>query len=145
MVDVFTKEDRSKIMARVRAKDTAPELKVRRLLHALGYRYVLHAKNLSGRPDVVFTRRRMAIFIHGCFWHQHPGCKAAARPASNVEYWRQKLTRNVARDISTREVLGAAGWRVLVIWECEINGKGKEEALTRNLIRFLGATKLPRK
>lgn len=144
MVDVFTKEDRSKIMARVRAKDTAPELKVRRLLHALGYRYVLHDKSLPGRPDVVFTRRRMVIFIHGCFWHQHPGCKAAACPASNVEYWRQKLTRNVARDVSNREALAAAGWRVLVIWECEIHGKGNENVLSRNLIRFLGAAKLPR-
>lgn len=145
MADVFTKEDRSKIMARVRAKNTVPELKVRKLLHALGYRYVLHAKNLPGHPDVVFPRRRTVIFIHGCFWHQHSGCKAAVRPASNAEYWQQKLTRNVSRDIETREALEAAGWRVLIIWECEINGKGKEEALTRNLICFLGATKLPRK
>lgn len=132
-------------MARVHAKDTAPELRIRKLLHSLGYRYVLHAKNLPGRPDVVFPKRRMAIFIHGCFWHQHAGCKAAARPTSNTEYWEQKLTRNTSRDKATYKALEAAGWRVLLIWECEINDKNKREDLTRKLIRFLGATKFPGK
>ncbi|NYT64327.1 DNA mismatch endonuclease Vsr [Alcaligenaceae bacterium] len=93
MADVFTKEDRSKVMSRVKGKDTAPELKVRRLLHAFGYRYKTHAKDMTGKPDIVFTRRKVVIFIHGCFWHQHQGCKAAVRPSSNTEYWQKKLAR----------------------------------------------------
>lgn len=123
MADVFSKEQRSSIMRRVRSKDTKPELKVRRLLHAEGYRFTLHSDGLPGKPDIVFSRRKTVIFVHGCFWHQHPQCKSAVRPSSNTGYWQQKLARNMARDEATTAALEAAGWQVIVVWECMLKAK----------------------
>ena len=105
-------------MARIRSKDTAPEMAVRKMLHAHGYRYRLHRKDLPGKPDVVLTKHRVAIFVHGCFWHQHKGCRFAATPKSNAGYWGPKLSRNVQRDEQSVRALQQAGWRVLVVWEC---------------------------
>ncbi len=124
MTDVFDAQKRSAVMAQVRGKNTKPEMRVRRLLTQLGARYRLHRKDLPGSPDVVLPGRKLAIFVHGCFWHGHD-CKRGARaPKANADYWLTKITRNRARDITSREALQAAGWRVETLWECEM----KDEA-----------------
>ena len=107
-------------MRKIRSKDTAPELVVRRLLYRLGYRYRLHGNKLPGRPDIVFYGRRKVVFVHGCFWHQHSGCREGRTPSSRPEYWEPKLRRNRERDAAHFAQLRAMGWSVLVIWECEI-------------------------
>lgn len=109
-------------MAAIRGKDTKPEMTVRRLIHGMGYRYRLHRKELPGKPDIVFVSRRAVIFVHGCYWHQHPdpACKSAHVPKSNLDFWNAKFDRNKARDERHRAALEAQGWRVLTIWECEV-------------------------
>lgn len=114
-----TPEQRSRTMRAVRSQDTGPEMIVRRFLHAAGLRFRLHDRHLPGVPDLVFPSRRVALFVHGCFWHQHPGCQAADRPKSRTDYWNRKLDGNVARDTRHQAELASAGWTVLVIWECE--------------------------
>ncbi|MFQ6397615.1 very short patch repair endonuclease [Nocardia sp. KC 131] len=114
-----TPEQRSRTMRAVPSRDTAPEMAVRRFLHAAGLRYRLHDRRLPGKPDLVFPSRRIALFVHGCFWHQHPGCPRSVRPASNTDYWTSKLDGNIARDACRREELEAEGWCVLIIWECQ--------------------------
>lgn len=121
MVDSVSKEVRSRIMASVRQHNTGPELIVRSELHRLGYRFRLHPKNLVGTPDIVFSRYRTVIFVHGCFWHQHKGCPLAKRPASNTEYWNRKFDENIKRDKLNIRKLRRTGWRVLIIWQCETN------------------------
>lgn len=130
-------------MARVRHKDTSPEMIVRRLLHRLGYRYRLHGSKLPGKPDLVFAGRRKVIFVHGCFWHQHEDarCTRRRRPTSNTAYWEGKLDRNVARDKVAVEQLTAAGWQPLIVWECETKDQA---ALMKRLSSFLGASNVPR-
>ena len=108
------------MMARIGQRDTQPELAVRRSLHKFGYRFRLHQRDLPGRPDVVLPRHKTVVFVHGCFWHRHPGCKYAATPSTNPDFWQRKLQINVVRDERIRESLQQAGWRVLIIWECEI-------------------------
>jgi len=115
---------RSEVMARVHSKDTQPEMKVRKFLHAAGLRYRLHAKGLPGCPDIIFPGRKVAIFVHGCFWHQHPGCKRARIPIANGDYWRKKLQKNFDRDNLVRVSLEDAGWVVLTAWECELRCPG---------------------
>jgi len=125
-------------MRAIRSKGMKPELAVRRLAHAMGYRYRLHRHDLPGRPDMVFPGRRKVIFVHGCFWHQHPDpdCKLAHRPRSNLEYWGPKLRRNQERDSAHRERLAELGWDVLVIWECEVKaGDGLAERIREFLER----------
>jgi len=125
---------RSEIMRRVRSTDTRPELTVRRLIHAMGYRFRLHRRDLPGVPDIVLPRLRAVAFIHGCFWHGH-ACRAGRnRPASNVAYWERKLNRNRERDVRARLALRRLGWRVLTIWECELRDRAK---LENRLRRFL--------
>jgi DNA mismatch endonuclease, patch repair protein len=125
---------RSQVMARVRGKNTKPELRVRRLLTAMGYRYRLHRRDIPGRPDVAFIGRRKAIFVHGCFWHGHD-CKRGSRaPKANVDYWREKIAANRRRDAAAGEALAALGWKALTLWECEM---GDDEALTAKLRGFL--------
>jgi DNA mismatch endonuclease (patch repair protein) len=119
MSDNLTPEQRRKTMSRVKSRDTGPEMKVRRLAHSLGFRFRLHREDLPGKPDLVFPRLNKLIFVHGCFWHGHDGCEASARPASNTDYWNKKLDRNKKRDQVNIEKLIAAGWDVLVIWECQ--------------------------
>ncbi|WP_230874856.1 very short patch repair endonuclease [Methylomonas sp. LL1] len=108
-------------MSRVRNKDSIPEMKLRRLVHGLGYRYRLHVGKLPGKPDLVFPGRRSVIFMHGCFWHRHPGCKLARLPKSKLDFWVEKLEGNKQRDITHQKQLWELGWRVLVIWECEMD------------------------
>lgn len=117
-----------------RSKDTKPEVKVRSLLWASGYRYRLHRRDLPGNPDIVFCGRKKAVFVHGCFWHQHAGCQRANVPKSRQEYWLPKLERNSARDAQAQQELAAAGWEVFVVWECAL--KSPEELL-RKLQEFL--------
>lgn len=107
-------------MSGIKGTNTRPELIVRQYLHSQGFRYRLHVKELPGRPDLVFSRFRTVVFVHGCFWHQHKGCKYATMPATNPEFWSQKLQANCARDMLNEEKLRALGWKVLVIWECQI-------------------------
>jgi DNA mismatch endonuclease (patch repair protein) len=106
-------------MSRIRAGDTGPEMRVRRRLHAAGLRYKIHVKDLPGRPDIVFVGERTVVFVHGCFWHQHPDCGFATKPGSNVEFWHAKLQSNVKRDVRVRQQLIDAGWEVETVWECE--------------------------
>ncbi|MET3133615.1 DNA mismatch endonuclease (patch repair protein) [Oxalobacteraceae bacterium GrIS 1.11] len=119
-MDVLSPDQRRRTMAAVKSSNTKPEVAVRRLLHALGYRFRLHRKDLPGRPDIVLPRYKTVVFVHGCFWHQHPDCKHAARPTSNIEYWAAKLDRTVIRDKKQLVELEALGWQVVVVWECEI-------------------------
>lgn len=137
-MDRISPEQRSANMRAIRGKHTSPEMMVRKLLTAMGYRYRLHAKELPGKPDIVFRRRKSAIFVHGCFWHQHgAGCSASHVPTSNTGYWKPKLDRNVARDAKHLTALAADRWRVLTVWECECKDTAK---LTRRLRRFLTPT-----
>jgi DNA mismatch endonuclease (patch repair protein) len=133
-VDTFTPQERSEIMRRVKGRDTSPERIVRRVAHRLGYRFRLNRKDLPGCPDVVFPSRRKALFVHGCFWHQHPGCKRARIPSSNRAYWRKKLARNCKRDVRSLKLLRDIGWKPLVVWECQI---GDPKRLAAKLDRFL--------
>ena len=125
-------------MAAIRSSGMKPEMMVRSLVHRMGYRYRLHAKDLPGKPDLVFRSRRKVIFVHGCFWHQHPkqSCKDGRAPKSNLGYWAGKLARNVTRDVRNLDALKAMGWRTLVIWECE--AAKASSALERRIRRFLG-------
>lgn len=120
MPDVVTPEVRSRMMSGIRGRDTRPELVVRRALHARGLRFRLHGTDLPGHPDLVFPRFRAVVFVHGCFWHQHPGCRFAYRPKTRVEFWSSKLDSNVLRDERRTRELTEAGWRVFVVWECQV-------------------------
>lgn len=133
MSDTLSSEERSERMRRIRGKHTKVELTVRKLIHAMGYRYRLHAQGLPGRPDVVFPGRRKVIFVHGCFWHRHadPACSLARLPKSRLDFWQPKLEANRQRDQTNRERLVSMGWDPLIIWECEL----KNIDLTKSRIR----------
>ena len=107
-------------MSRIKGRNTGPELRLRSLLHHAGFRFRLHAKDLPGRPDIVLPRYRTAIFVHGCFWHRHPGCRNATTPSTRPEFWQEKFESNVSRDARNRAELEAAGWKVETVWECEL-------------------------
>jgi DNA mismatch endonuclease (patch repair protein) len=136
MTDTISTEMRSRVMAKVRSKDTQPEMRVRRLIHAAGYRYRLHCRDLPGKPDLVFRSRRKVVFVHGCFWHRHPGCAHARIPKSRVEFWIAKLEGNRTRDHAIQQTLIDRGWGVLVIWECEL---ACPEAVLEAVVTFLDA------
>jgi DNA mismatch endonuclease (patch repair protein) len=142
MTDIMSSAERSARMALIRGKNTAPELAVRRVLHRLGYRYRLHARNLPGNPDIAFPSRRKAIFVHGCFWHRHPGCVIAHLPRSRPEYWAKKFNRTVERDAQNLLAIRALSWEALVMWECEIRDVA---AIAEKLTRFLGAARSAQK
>ena len=118
-------------MAGIRGKDTQPELNLRRALHALGLRYRLHAKDLPGSPDLVFPQYRAAVFVHGCFWHRHEGCKYATLPATRSEFWQAKFDKNVARDKRDGDALVGSGWRVAIAWECDLKPAKIAESANR--------------
>ena len=130
MTDVFTPEMRSSVMRQVKGKGTAPEVQVRRLLTAMGLRYRLHRRDLPGAPDIVMAGRKLAIFVHGCFWHGHDCARGARVPKQNRDYWTAKVARNRARDMANQATLKARGWTPLVVWECELKD---EAALTARL------------
>lgn len=134
MADVFTRKERSRVMRAVKSANTTPERVVRSIVHRMGYRFSLHRKDLPGNPDVVLPRHHKVIFIHGCFWHQHPRCRAADRPASNTAYWNNKLDRNVVRDRKNLRALKAADWKTLVVWECQLKHVDKVAARIRRFM-----------
>lgn len=131
MTDILTPEQRSKNMSRIRSKNTTPELLARSALHRAGYRFRIHRKDLPGNPDIVMPKRKLAIFIHGCYWHRHPGCKYAYTPKSRTDFWQKKFQLNIERDITVKDKLTALGWNYLVIWECET----KDALQIQNIVR----------
>lgn len=135
-VDSLSPAQRSEIMSRVRSKNSRPEMFVRKLIFALGYRYRLHAQDLPGHPDLVFRKLRKIIFVHGCFWHRHAKCALARLPKSRLDFWVPKLEGNKKRDRRTARALAKAGWNVLTIWECQLKNTANLEAMIR---RFLDA------
>lgn len=134
--DRFTPEQRSSVMSNILAKDTKPEVKVRSTLHRLGYRFRLHGSSLPGKPDIVLKRYKTVIFVHGCFWHRHDCKKGSSLPKTNALFWKEKLNRNRERDQETRILLERLGWRVVVVWECQVPN---EEDLVRHLVKSLAS------
>jgi DNA mismatch endonuclease (patch repair protein) len=132
-MDIVDATTRSRMMSGIRSKDTQPEMLVRKYLHSQGFRYRLHARKLPGSPDLVLPKYKVAIFVHGCFWHRHHGCRYATTPASNAERWKLKFDTNTERDARKENMLRAAGWRVIVVWECEL-----KRAPTERLDRLVG-------
>jgi DNA mismatch endonuclease, patch repair protein len=132
--DIMSPAKRSALMARIRGRDTGPELAVRRILHAMGYRFRLHARDLPGRPDIVLRSRSTVVFVHGCFWHRHD-CGLAYTPRTRHDFWQRKFNQNVERDRQAKRKLEAAGWRVVVVWECQLD---RPSALTARLAAILG-------
>ena len=137
MADVVEKSKRSEMMAGIRGKDTHPEIVVRRALHARGFRYRLNVRGLPGTPDLVFPKRRAVVFVHGCYWHRHQGCRYATVPATNTEFWAIKFAENVSRDTRNVRELRAKGWRVAIIWECALR-RGRREDAIADVVGFLG-------
>lgn len=137
MTDVFDKSKRSQIMSRVRQKDTAPEMRVRRALHAMGYRYRLHVRSLPGTPDIVLPRHHRVVLVHGCYWHGHENCSRGKLPTSNTEFWSRKVTSNRDRDARVVAALVRNGWQVLVVWGCETRDA---VALEQRLRHFMAIT-----
>lgn len=123
MADNLTPEQRKRTMSRVKQQDTKPEKIVRSLLHRLGFRFRKNVPSLIGKPDIVLPKYKTIIFVHGCFWHQHAGCRKSRRPTTNIEFWDEKLDKNIKRDIQTEAELKKLGWKILTVWDCEIKGK----------------------
>ncbi|WP_306508838.1 MULTISPECIES: very short patch repair endonuclease [Janthinobacterium] len=136
MVDTIDQPSRSRVMARVKGKNTGPELLVRKLVFAAGYRYRIHVKNLPGSPDLTFPRRKKVIFVHGCFWHRHEGCDLARMPKSRIDFWDSKLSGNKLRDARAVDALRQCGWDVMVVWECELRDP---QNVAKAIQEFLGA------
>ncbi len=135
MTDIVTPERRSAMMARIGSRDTKPELRVRRTAHSLGLRFRLHRRDLPGTPDLVFPKLRVAVFVHGCYWHRHEGCTKAYTPKSRVDFWQAKFRANVERDARAMEKLRAMGWNPVVIWECETVDPGRLAEIIKTRIR----------
>lgn len=133
-MDIVTREQRSRMMSGIKGKNTKPELLIRSALHAQGFRFRIQRKDLPGKPDIVLPKYKTIIFVHGCFWHRHPGCKYAYTPKSNVEFWTNKLEGNVTRDRLTEQTLEEMGWRVLIVWECEIKTLLENTSRLREMI-----------
>lgn len=144
MTDTLTPEERSLRMSLVRAKNTKPETVVRRLVHALGWRYRLHVRSLPGCPDLVFVGKRKVIFVHGCFWHQHSCAMGNRIPKSHIAFWQAKLSGNKSRDVQNRRRLAAMGWKTLVIWECQTSSRSLDR-LSRKLAAFLRHEPFPKR
>lgn len=137
MADVFDSIKRSEIMSHIRSKNTKPEVTLRKALFAEGFRYRINDKRLAGKPDIVLPKYKTVIFVHGCFWHGHEGCRYANMPKTNVEYWAEKIKRNKKRDQTELEALSSDGWHVIVVWECEIKTKERLNATTEKLVDLL--------
>lgn len=133
MVDFLSATERSERMSRIRGKDTQPELALRKALHRQGFRYRLHDAGLPGKPDLVLPRYKTVVFVHGCFWHRHEGCSIATTPKSNTQFWTDKFERNVARDLRSQALLEELGWRVFVVWECELATAARARATAETL------------
>lgn len=142
MTDIFSPEQRSRIMRAVRGTDTKPEIAVRRASHALGLRFRLRRNDLPGRPDLVFPSRRIALFVHGCFWHGHDCRRGARAPVANADYWRAKIDRNRERDALSAHRLAELGWRAIVVWECETRQPARLSAILRTRVAGVSCEKL---
>lgn len=129
MADVHTKTQRSYNMSRIRSTETKPEVIVRKYLFSRGLRYRKNDKRYPGKPDIVLPKYKTIVFVHGCFWHQHEGCRYAVMPSTNVDFWKKKLSANISRDISTKLLLESQGWNVITIWECELRKEKRENTL----------------
>ena len=127
MTDIVDSKRRSELMANIRGRDTIPELAVRRIAHRMGLRFRLHRNDLPGRPDLVFPKHRLAVFVHGCFWHRHDSCRHASTPKSRIAFWTEKFAANVERDARQEAALRKLGWWVLVIWQCETRDEAAVE------------------
>lgn len=138
--DIVTPAARSAMMSRIRGKNSRPELALRRQLFAAGYRFRLHRRDLPGSPDIALPKYGVVIFVHGCFWHRHPGCVKATTPSSNAAFWAAKFATNVERDASAIERLGALGWRVAIVWECAIHATGLEPLQLAKLRTWIDQT-----
>ena len=138
MTDIFTKQKRSDIMSRIRAKNTKPEILVRRFLFSQGFRFRLYQKNLPGSPDIVLKKHKTVIVINGCFWHGHDNCPIFKMPKTRVKFWASKIERNKARDISERKSLKKLGWKIITVWECQLRKKKLEKTLT-SIISKIGS------
>ena len=136
MADVHSKETRSYNMSRIKGKDTKPEMLVRRFLHGNGYRYRLHVKTLPGKPDIVLPKYKTVIFIHGCFWHGHEGCKYYVVPKTRTEWWLNKINRNIENDTKAVKALKKEGWKIITLWECQLKPSAIDNALSSLLKRL---------
>lgn len=134
MTDVFTKKKRSEVMSKIRATDTKPELTIRKFLFSKGFRFRIHQKNLPSKPDIVLKKHNSIVLVNGCFWHGHKNCKNFRMPKSKLYYWQPKISNNIKKDITNRRKLKKMGWKVIVIWECDLK-KSKIETTFRNLIK----------
>jgi len=139
MADFLTPAERSTRMSRIKSRDTVPEIALRKALHRLGLRFRLDNRALPGKPDIILPRYKVAIFVHGCFWHRHQGCKVATTPKSNTGFWTKKFERNVARDARVIAELKALGWCVLIAWECELDSGRKASATAMELASAIRA------
>ena len=140
MTDTVSASERSRVMSLVKSKGSRPEMTIRRLLHGLGYRYRLHRRDLPGNPDMAFVSRKKAVFVNGCFWHNHAGCPKVRIPATNRDYWLAKLARNGERDERNRLRLQRLGWEVATVWECQLR---EMRAVSERLVAFLGSSAQP--
>ena len=142
MVDTLTSAERSERMSRIKSRDTSPEVALRKVLHALGFRFRLDNRKLPGKPDIVLPRYKTAIFVHGCFWHRHSGCAKASSPKTRKAFWNAKFETNVARDARVKRKLRRLGWRVMTIWECDT---GNAERVADRLKRFMEEAPAPKR
>jgi len=141
-MDIVDRESRSRMMSGIRGVNTLPEMKVRSVLHALGYRFRLHDRSLPGSPDIVMRSRNVVVFVHGCFWHRHEECSRATTPSTRQEFWSRKLQANVVRDRMNVERLREMGWRVLIVWECAIpRGSEAFDNLRAKLTRWMNSSR----
>lgn len=142
MIDIVDQQTRSRMMSGIRGKNTKPELALRRALHARGLRFRLHSKNVFGQPDLVLPKYRTVVFVHGCFWHRHEGCRFASTPSTREEFWRKKFEANVARDSAVRAKLFAERWRLATVWECALRKPDQVKATTDFLSAWLQSDEL---
>lgn len=141
MTDIVDRATRSRMMAGIRGRDTKPEILVRKYLHHRGLRYRITPRDLPGKPDIVLPKYRSAVLVHGCFWHRHPGCKLAATPSTNQNFWLEKFRKNVARDRQVQKELASAGWRVFIVWECQTGDSWLEQLYQQITDNYDGETK----
>jgi len=142
MADIFSKIKRSEVMSKVTAKDTRPEVKVRKFLFSKGFRYRKNDKRFPGKPDIILPKYKTAIFVHGCFWHHHDNCRAAALPQTNYEFWKNKMETNIKRDRKNQKDLKKLGWKILVIWQCQIKNRELFEKTMKRTITKIRKQKL---
>lgn len=142
MTDIVDQQTRSRMMSGIRGKNTKPELALRRALHARGFRFRLHSSGVHGRPDLVLKKSRATVFVHGCFWHRHEGCRYATNPSTRPEFWQAKFEANVARDSAVRAILLENGWRVATVWECALRKPHQVSSTTDLLAKWLQSNEL---